>query len=185
MLRIITGELKGRKLHTVPGKNTRPTSDRLRESIFSILSHRVSKSVVLDLFSGTGALGIEALSRGAKFCTFVDYNKQAIKVIENNVHLCSLENKASVIRWDIGKNLNFLKSTRKLYDLIFLDPPYDQHLILVTLDHLHRSQVLISGACIVVEHSVSEEIPTNIKGFQLEEQRKYGNTIATFLNYVT
>ena len=105
-LRVISGRLKGKKLYSVHGSATRPTADRLRESIFNILSTRVFKAVVLDLFAGTGALGIEALSRGAVSAVFVDNSRKAVSIIRRNITSCAFDQRANIIKWDIKKNLN-------------------------------------------------------------------------------
>jgi len=183
-LRIIGGALKGKKLYSVRDMSIRPTADRLRESIFNILSHRVLDAVLLDLFAGTGALGIEALSRGAESALFVDNRKGALSVLKRNIASCKLDQKARIIKWNIRQNLNCIKSQKHHFDLIFLDPPYDNNLIKPTLFNLDKSHSLTKGACIVVEHSLFEPIPTDLFVFDLLDQRKYGKTLVSFLNYV-
>ena len=138
-LRIIGGELKGKKLYTIPGTLIRPTADRLRESIFNILSYLVKEAVVLDLFAGTGALGIEALSRGADSAVFIDNNKKALSVIERNIQSCAVDNRSQIIRWDIVKNLNCINSVDSKFNLVFMDPPYNKGMIKPTLNNLHDS----------------------------------------------
>jgi len=183
-LRIIGGALKGKKLYSVRDTSIRPTADRLRESIFNILSHRVLDAVVLDLFAGTGALGIEALSRGAESAVFVDNGKGALSVLRRNIDSCMLDQKANIVKWNIRQNLNCIKSKKQNYDLIFLDPPYDKNFIKPTLFNLEKSHSLKDDACIVVEHSLFEPIPTDLFAFDLLDQRKYGKTLVSFLNYV-
>ena len=183
-LRIIGGTLKGKKLYSVRDTSIRPTADKLRESIFNILSQRVVNAVVIDLFAGTGALGIEALSRGAESALFVDNAKKALSVLRKNIDSCKLDQKANIIKWNIRQNLNCIKSKKQHFDLIFLDPPYDQDLIKPTLFNLDKCQSLKNGACIVVEHSLFETIPTDLSAFDLLDQRKYGKTLVSFLNYV-
>jgi 16S rRNA (guanine966-N2)-methyltransferase len=183
-LRIIGGTLKGKKLYSVSGTSIRPTADKLRESIFSILSRRVLNAVVIDLFAGTGALGIEALSRGAESALFVDNAKRALSAIRKNIDSCMLNQKANIVKWNIRRNLNCIRSKKQHFDLIFLDPPYDQDLIRPALFNLDKSQSLRNGACIVIEHSLLETIPTDFIAFDLLDQRKYGKTLVSFLNYV-
>ena len=183
-LRIIGGALKGKKLYSVRDTSIRPTADKLRESIFNILSQRVLDAVVIDLFAGTGALGIEALSRGAESVLFVDSANGALSVLRRNIESCMLDQKANIIKWDIRQNLNCIKSKKQHFDLIFLDPPYDKNLIKPTLFNLDKSYSLKKGACIVVEHSLFESIPTDLFVFDLVDQRKYGKTLVSFLNYV-
>jgi 16S rRNA (guanine966-N2)-methyltransferase len=183
-LRIIGGTLKGKKLYSVRDMSIRPTADKLRESIFNILSQRVLNAVVVDLFAGTGALGIEALSRGAESALFIDNAKRALSVLRKNIDSCMLNQKANIIKWNIRQNLNCIKSKKQHFDLIFLDPPYDQDLITPTLFNLDKSQSLKNGACIVVEHSLFETIPMDLFAFDLLDQRKYGKTLVSFLNYL-
>jgi 16S rRNA (guanine966-N2)-methyltransferase len=183
-LRIIGGALKGKRLYSVRDTSIRPTADRLRESIFNILSQRVLDAVVLDLFAGTGALGIEALSRGAGSVVFVDNGKGALSVLRKNIDLCLLDQKADIVKWNIRQNLNCIRSKKQHFDLIFLDPPYNKNLIKPTLFNLDKSYSLKKGACIVVEHSLFESIPTDLFVFDLLDQRKYGKTLVSFLTYV-
>ncbi len=182
-MRIIAGELRGRKLHRLEGKQTRPTSDRLRETIFNILSFRTRQAVVLDLFSGTGAMAIEALSRGADSAVLVDGAHQAIFLIEQNIRAFSLEKKTRVRRWDIARNLNFLKNVRPLFDLVFMDPPYNANMIGPALNHLLLTQSLAADACIVVEHSILEAVDSDLRGFDLRDQRVFGKTMVSFLSH--
>jgi 16S rRNA (guanine966-N2)-methyltransferase len=183
-LRIISGRLKGKKLYSVQGSTIRPTSDQLREAIFNILSYRVLEAIVLDLFAGTGALGIEALSRGAESAVFVDNNQSALSVIKRNIKSCSFDKNANIIRWDIKKNLNCLKSASMAFDLVFLDPPYNKSMIKPALFNLEHTRSLEKGACIVVEHSSLEPIPNDILMFEIADQRRYGQTLVSFLNYL-
>jgi 16S rRNA (guanine966-N2)-methyltransferase len=183
-LRIISGQLKGKKLYSVRGSTTRPTADQLRESIFNILSFRVIETVVLDLFAGTGALGIEALSRGAESAVFVDNNPGAISVIKRNIKSCAFDKKANIIKWDIKKNLNCLKFIKRAFNLVFLDPPYNQNMVKSALFNLEHTRSLEKGACIVIEHSPLESIPNDLLMFKITDQRKYGKTLVSFLNYV-
>jgi 16S rRNA (guanine966-N2)-methyltransferase len=183
-LRIIGGDLKGKRLKSIHGKLIRPTGDRIREAIFNILSTRVAKAVVLDLFAGTGALAIEALSRGANRALFVDIGKESLSVLKQNIALCGLAEKADIIRWNIKQNLNGIKSMGQKFDLVFLDPPYNKNLITPSLVNLEKSDTLKNSACIVAEHSVYESLPTDLYAFHLADQRKYGKTLVSFLNYV-
>ena len=183
-IRIIGGELKGRKLVTVAGKETRPTADRVREAIFNILSDSVRGSRVLDLYAGTGAMGIEALSRGARLVFFAEDHKAALAALAKNIKKCSLEDKTHTIKWNIRDNLNILKSYRAAFNLVFIDPPYNQAMIQPTLSHLARSQCLANGARIAVEHSPREPIPEKRPEFQMADQRRFGKTLVSFLIYM-
>ncbi len=183
-LRIIAGYLKRKKLYSPDGFYTRPTSDRLRESIFNILAFDIQKTVVLDLFAGTGAFGIEALSRGAASVVFVDHNPKALSVLKRNLQSCNLGDRTTIIKWDIKKNLNCLKPFNSTFDLVFMDPPYNKNLIQPTLTHLFQGKSLLDRACIVVEHALLEPILDDMAGFSLVKRRKYGKIIVSFLRYV-
>jgi 16S rRNA (guanine966-N2)-methyltransferase len=183
-LRIIGGDLRGKRLKSIHGKLIRPTADRIREAIFNILLNSIAKTLVLDLFAGTGALGIEALSRGAKRALFVDNQNKSLSVLKQNIASCGLGEKAIIVKWNIRQNLNCIKSIGQKFDLIFLDPPYNQDLITPSLVNLDQSDALKNSALIVVEHSVFESLPMDLCAFQLADQRKYGKTLVSFLNYV-
>ncbi len=183
-MRIISGTLRGKKLHPFHGKGIRPTSDRTREAIFNILFDRVPGSVVLDLFSGSGALGIEALSRGASMATFIDTAPDALSLLEKNLRSCGLQERARIIAWDIERNLNCLQYPGHPYNLIFLDPPYYSGMALPTLRHLKESRALMTGACLVLEHGNADELPLPLADFSLLDQRRYGKTLVSFLSYM-
>jgi 16S rRNA (guanine966-N2)-methyltransferase len=183
-MRIISGNLKAKKLYSARGKVIRPTSDRLRESIFNILAFHVKQAVVLDLFAGTGALGIEALSRGAESAVFIDIHNEALSVIERNIKACKLENKSKITKWDIIKNLNCIKSNNAAFNLIFIDPPYNRRFLQPTLNNLRKVGSVKKGAYLIIEHSLLEPIPSDFPEYELQNQRKYGKTLVSFLTYI-
>ena len=183
-IRIIGGELRGRKLVAVSGRQTRPTADRVRESIFNILGDSVLNALVLDLFAGTGAMGIEALSRGAASVLFADNDKRALTALEKNVKACSLESRAKIIKWNILKNLHIASSFQHTFNLVFIDPPYNKNLIQPTLLNLNKSQCIENGACVAIEHSPQEPIPAKDERFKISDQRRYGKTLVSFLFYM-
>jgi 16S rRNA (guanine966-N2)-methyltransferase len=183
-LRIIAGDLKGRKLRSVRGVKTRPTANRTREAVFNILAPHLRDSRVLDLFAGTGAFGIEALSRKARSAVFVDNDDDAVHVLQSNVRILALERQSKILQWDLLKNLNCLRSMPGGFDLVFLDPPYEQGMIAPALQNLHESQSVDRGAIVVVEHSRNEPVPVRQKPYQTVDQRKYGKSLVTILNYV-
>lgn len=183
-MRIITGECKGKKLFSLPGTATRPTADRVRESVFNILAPDIVNTSVLDLFAGTGALGLEALSRGAAGAVFIDALPAAVKIIQKNVAACRMEARARVICWDIGKNLNCLQSGAQAFDLVFMDPPYNKNLVAPTLLKLMKQNVLTDGATVIIEHSAAETVPQDLAGLPLTDQRVYGKTLVSFLSAV-
>ncbi len=180
-MRVIGGKLRGRKLSTVHGGGIRPTADRLREAIFNILAGRVRDSLVLDLFAGTGSLGIEALSRGALFSVFIDNNQAALAVIHSNLKKCEIEDRAKVLKWNIVKNLNCIRLPDQTFDLIFLDPPYDRGFIRSALLHIQHQRLFTGETCVIVEHSPAESIPADISVYDIADQRRYGKTLVSFL----
>lgn len=179
-MRIIAGALRGKKLTKVPTALIRPTSDRLRESIFNILGNTVVDVVVLDLFAGTGAMGIEALSRGAKWATFLDSSKTAATLINRNLTACRLADASQVVVWDITRNLNCLKAKASKFNLVFVDPPYNQYCLKPALTHLAQSDALANNARIIVEHDPNETVPDNLPFTEID-QRIRSKTVVTFL----
>ncbi|MBF0117349.1 MAG: 16S rRNA (guanine(966)-N(2))-methyltransferase RsmD [Desulfobacterales bacterium] len=184
-MRIIGGDLKRRTLSSVKGIQTRPTSDKLREAIFNIISSDVCGTIVVDLFAGTGALGLEALSRGSDFALFIDNNKTSLGVIEKNIQALGLTAKTKIQCWDILKNLSCLKLIEAKFDIVFMDPPYNKNIIQPALVNLYNSNHIKKESLIIIEHSVLEPIPTNFNGFELTDQRKYGKTLVSFLKMET
>jgi 16S rRNA (guanine966-N2)-methyltransferase len=180
-MRIISGDLKGKKLFSLKGNATRPTADRVRESIFNICASKISDSDVLDLFAGTGAFALEALSRGAASAVFIDLSPDAVKIIDKNITACKMENRTNVIKWNIVKNLNCLDAKHPVYDLVFMDPPYNQNMILPALKNLVKNDSLKKDATIIIEHSKLEKIPEDLYDFNLTDHRKYGKTHVSFL----
>jgi 16S rRNA (guanine966-N2)-methyltransferase len=178
-LRIIAGDLRGRRLAVVPGRLTRPTADRTRESIFNILGNTVRGKQILDLFAGTGAYGIEALSRGAAAAVFVEIGRQALSVLRTNLTACRLADRSRVIRWDAARNLNCLRGCDS-FQLVFMDPPYHAGLVAPALQHLAKARCLASGARIVVEHG-DEDPVTAAAPYALDNRRRYGKTVVSFL----
>lgn len=184
-MRIIGGKAKGRCLQTPPKSTAksscqliRPTADRAREALFNIIGREVENATVLDLYAGTGALGLEALSRSAERSVFVDNNPLALKLINKNIELCGFCDRALVLKQDISKGLHCI--TRKLpgstFSIIFVDPPYRQGLSLGMLQELTESNLLSSGALIVIEEDAVSELPAEVAELKLVDQRKYGET---------
>ncbi|MBL0699740.1 MAG: 16S rRNA (guanine(966)-N(2))-methyltransferase RsmD [Desulfosarcina sp.] len=183
-LRIIGGNLKGRRLDVMRGSVTRPTADRLREAIFNILYTRIQGAVVLDLFAGTGAMGIEALSRDAEYAVFIDNNRNACSVIKKNIISCGIDDTTTIIKRNALKRLDWIKSIRPWFNIVFIDPPYNRNFIKPSLKNLVKSRLLKKEACIIVEHSDSEFIPEEIEPFITIDKRKYGKSMVTFLQYL-
>jgi 16S rRNA (guanine966-N2)-methyltransferase len=183
-LRIISGALKGRKLRTARGYGTRPTADRTREAIFNILGLEVRGAHVLDLFAGTGAYGIEAISRGADSAVFIELEREPLAVLTANIRTCGLEARTLVISWDAARNLNCLRGGKRLFQIVFMDPPYRQALVQPALVNLHAARCLDAGARLVVEHGVDDPLPEADPPYRLQDQRRYGKTLVSFLTYV-
>lgn len=178
---MISGYLKGRKLSTVHGSTVRPTADRVKEALFSILSHKTSDAYVLDLFAGSGGLGIEAISRGARSAVFVEKNPKVIQALRRNLDLCRINDRATVLQWDISKNLKCLKPIAQPFDLVFMDPPYGKGLVDRAIDHLIGGEFLTKHATIVAEHEPGGEINLTGRPLTLSDVRRYGGNQLSFL----
>jgi 16S rRNA (guanine(966)-N(2))-methyltransferase RsmD len=175
-MRVISGKARGVNLKTPEGLTTRPTADRVKEALFSIINFDVPNTSVLDLFGGTGQLGIEALSRGAKSAVFVDAGEAACKLIKENLRRTKLEEQGRVIRSDY---LRFLSTCRDKFDIVFLDPPYAEEFLENSLKKLSEIDILQSNGIIVTERPLDKEIPWNFPGFSRSKDYKYGNTFIT------
>jgi 16S rRNA (guanine(966)-N(2))-methyltransferase RsmD len=179
-MRVISGTAKGRKLYTPKSHNIRPALDKVKGAIFNILFNVEGKNV-LDLFAGTGAIGIEALSRGAAHCTFVDSANESVTIIRKNIELCRFQETARVFPKPVNVALEYFEKHGEKFDLIFVDPPYLKNLINQTLERLSKGGALVSGGLIIVEHSPKEPIG-QITGLVLTDTRKYGQTCISFLS---
>ena len=175
-MRVITGKARGVQLKTPEGLQTRPTADRVKEALFSIINFDIPGAAVLDLFGGTGQLGIEALSRGAKSATFVDAGDAACKLIKENLRRTKLEGEGKVIRSDY---MDYLKRCRVQYDIIFLDPPYAEVFLENSLKRIAEIDILRSGGIIIAERPLGKELPRDFEGFQRSRDYKYGKTLLT------
>jgi 16S rRNA (guanine966-N2)-methyltransferase len=182
-MRVISGRMKGRKLSALPGPTVRPTADRVKEAMFSILAHKPVAANVLDLFAGSGALGIEAISRGACSAVFLDRSPAVLKILRQNLNLCNIGARATVVQWDIQKNLNCLTTFPHPFDLIFMDPPYGQALVAKTIKHLINSEFLSDNATIVAEHEPGMEIDLPDTALTLSDNRRYGSNQLSFIEY--
>jgi 16S rRNA (guanine(966)-N(2))-methyltransferase RsmD len=191
-LRIISGSAKGRRLTSFKKSLIRPTSDRIREAVFDILFSYKGSLVnifpfqnVLDAFAGTGAFGIEAYSRGASKVTFIENNREVIKILTKNLEVCGFKEGAKILSLDIARALNQLKKKRKKFDLVFLDPPYDRSLVEDTVRSIINSDILKDDSLVVAEHSLNEMPAEKIGCIKLEDRRKYGTTMVSFYAGIT
>lgn len=179
-MRVIAGTHGGRKLFFPTSKEIRPATDRIKETIFNVLGQDLTGLAVLDLFAGVGSLGIEALSRGASFVSFVDTGALAQKFIRKNLDLLQLNSRAEILPFDAARAIGTLEKRGKKYDVIFVDPPYSQGLVKKTLIELDRSDILSPHGWLVTEHVKHEEIPT-LNTVLLHKTNKYGVTRLSFL----
>ena len=175
-MRVITGKARGVALKTPDGILTRPTADRVKEALFSIIQFDIPGAKVLDLFGGTGQLGIEALSRDAASAVFVDEREDACKLIKENLKRTKLEKNAKVVRSDY---LAFLNSCREKFDIIFLDPPYAEIFLENSLKRITEIDILQSGGIIVCERPLGKELFCDLPGYSRSKDYKYGKTLLT------
>lgn len=176
-MRIIAGEWKSKILNSPKTDKTRPTLDRVKEALFSMLLPYLQDATVLDLFSGTGNLGIEALSRGAKFAYLNDVNYEAVKVIYSNVQLTNYENYVKITKKDYEKCLKSLMENKVKLDIIFLDPPYEAKVEENVLNLLSGSNLIHKDTVIVLESDKEKIFKENIDGLQLVDKRTYGRVM--------
>ena len=175
-MRVITGKARGVNLKTPEGLQTRPTTDRVKEALFSVIQFDVPTACVLDLFGGTGQLGIEALSRGAKRAVFVDESEKACRLIHENLKRTHLEGEGNIVRSDY---LAYLGRCREKFDIIFLDPPYAEVFLENALKKITEIDILQSGGIIVTERPLGKDLPFEFEGFTRSKDYKYGNTLIT------
>ena len=175
-MRVITGKARGIVLKTPDGMATRPTTDRVKEALFSIIQFEIPTARVLDLFGGTGQLGIEALSREAKSAVFVDEREDACCLIRENLRRTKLESQAKVIRSDY---MAYLKTCRDKFDIILLDPPYAEVFLENSLKMITEIDILQSGGIIVAERPADKELPWEFPGYSRSRDYKYGKTLIT------
>ena len=180
-MRVITGKARGVQLKTPEGLQTRPTTDRVKEAMFSIIHFEIPGARVLDLFGGTGQLGIEALSRGAKSAVFVDGSEKACSLIRENLKRTKLEGEGRVVRSDY---LDYLKRCRETFDIILLDPPYAEVFLENALKCISEIDILQTGGIIVAERPLGKELPWEFEGFERSRDYKYGKTMLTIYRKV-
>ena len=173
-MRVITGSARGRKLKALEGMDVRPTSDKVKEAIFSIIQFDLPGANVLDLFAGSGQLGIEALSRGASHCVFVDKSAASIGIVRENVTATGFIKSSRILNMD---SLDYLKTAKSGLDIALLDPPYRMGLIEKALPLLYPK--MNEGAIVICEHESELALPDELGGFSLLKRYKYGNISLT------
>lgn len=175
-MRVITGEYGGRRLKAVPGESTRPTTDKIKESLFNMIGPYFDGGTCLDLFAGSGGLAIEAVSRGMDRAVLIDKAPAAIKVIRENIAVTKEEDKFTVIRGDAAKVIRNLKNEQQVFDLVFLDPPYAKQQIVSQIEELLDNGMLSSEALIVCEVDKKVDLPDTIKNAHVYKSAEYGIT---------
>lgn len=184
-MRIISGKARGTKLYTLEGIDTRPTLDRVKESLFNIIQDRIEDSIILDLFSGSGAIGLEFISRGAQYAYLCDDSKYAIEIINKNIQKTHFEDKVKVLKKDFKSALQQLKE--KKFDIIYLDPPYKTDFIKESLELIYIYECLDESSIIILETDEKEKVHKEINDmnlFEIIDERKYGRANLIFLKSI-
>jgi 16S rRNA (guanine966-N2)-methyltransferase len=180
-MRVIAGEMRGMTLRAPKGDQTRPTTDRVKESLFAILSPYIVEARVLDLFSGSGALAIEALSRGAQSAVLVERSPLAANCIRQNLSHTRLTSRAVLLVQPFEQALAYLHRQQKIFDLIFADPPYGKGVLAQLTRQLRELDLLAPEGIIILEHGYKEDITQTVENFACVRQERYGDTTLTFL----
>ena len=186
-MRVIAGKYKGRKLSTPENYDIRPTTDKAKEALFSILANDIYDSRVLDLFAGTGGLGIEALSRGAGYCVFADASRKSLALVKENLEPCRVEEKTKVMAGDFKKNLMNLgdrieEGLEEPFDIIILDPPYNKGLLDDAFRLIRERSILADTGIIVAEHRKEEKMPDMLYDFAKTKEKRYGVVTLSIYN---
>jgi RNA methyltransferase, rsmD family len=178
-VRVISGSARGLKLNTPGDDRVRPTTDRVKESMFNIVQDWVYDSQVLDLFAGSGALGIEALSRGASQAVFCDNSLDSIKIIKSNIEKARVADRSQIVSGDFKRCLRDMEAKNKSFDMIFVDPPYYKGLFEEVLDTIRSCKILKKDGIVIVEHDAKRPIG-QVEGLEVYKEKKYGITMLTF-----
>ena len=178
-MRVISGFLKGRKIDGMNIHGTRPTMDRVKESVFASIQGKIDNSVCLDLFAGSGSLGIEAISNGARKVYFVDNNIECIKIINKNIFDFGIERKCALVIDDYNNALKFFKDKNIKFDLIFVDPPYRQHIVNDILKYISSNDLLNDGGIVIceIDQLYLTDLEINLEKYK---EKKYGSTYVCF-----
>ena len=184
LMRITGGQVKGLIIASPKGMNIRPTSDRVREAIFNLIGQDLSGLKVLDLFAGTGSLGLESLSRGTQHAVFIDNSQQALKLIRKNIVTCGFENSGIVLKRDLQKSATLSHPVlQQRFDLLFLDPPYREGMLIPLLEKISTADILSNGSRVVVELSKHEILPSSFGNLKIADSRRYGDTMINIYDH--
>lgn len=183
-MRVISGYIRGRKLQSARGSTVRPTADRVKEALFNILATTIAGANVLDLFAGSGALGIEALSRGALSAVFIDSSPLALSVLRKNLKHCKMVEKSAVIQWNIEKSLTCLNGYPHKFDLVLMDPPYRRNMVTIAIKHLLQCDCMADSANIIAEHEPDCRVQLPSRDIRLTDTRRYGSNQLSFFSYL-
>lgn len=175
-MRIITGKYKGRKLNTLPGKSTRPMTDRMKESVFNIIGPYFNGETVLDLFGGSGALSLESISRGASHAVVVEKSDLACKIISSNISLLGVNEQVTLLRMDYRDGIRYVKSKGQQFDLIFLDPPYRMHIIDELIGDLFENNLLKDNSYIISHYEKNTHVPFENDQISIIRNYNHGNS---------
>ena len=178
-VRVISGSARGLKLNTPGDDRVRPTTDRVKESMFNIVQDWVYDSQVLDLFAGSGALGIEALSRGASQAVFCDNSLDSIKIIKSNIEKARVVDRSQIVSGDFKRCLRDMEAKNQSFDMIFVDPPYYEGLFEEVLDTIRSCKILKKDGIVIVEHDAKKPIG-QVEGLEVYKEKRYGLTMLTF-----
>ena len=181
-MRVVAGSKRGLKLNTIEGDSTRPTKDMVKEALFSIIFDRISDSIVLDLFSGSGSIGIEALSRGAKECYFCDINPKCVDIIKDNLTRAKLLEQAFVYKLDYFDMLDKVRNVS--FDIIYVDPPYNKGFGIKAIERIPSYDLLKKNGVLVYETDTGEDAPDTIGKYQKVKIKKYGRNYLSFYEHV-
>jgi len=178
-MRVISGDLKGRNIKGFTLDGTRPTMDRVKESMFGSIQTIVPDSIFLDLFAGSGSIGIEAISNGCNKCYFVDNNKLAIQTINENINNFNIKNKSEVLKMDYNDALKYFHNNNITFDVIFIDPPYSMHIINEILDKISKYELLNDEGVVICEVDTNY-LNEKVGNLSLNKSKKYGSSFLYF-----
>ena len=179
-MRIIAGEAKNRKLKTKKGFDTRPTLESVKESLFSIIAPYLEESIFLDLFSGSGSIALEAISRGAKRAVMIEKDNDALRCIIDNIDNLNFTDRCRAYKNDVLRAISILGRKNEKFDIIFMDPPYQDELCKKVLKEIDKANILAEEGLIICEHHLYENLENEIFGFRKTDERKYNKKILTF-----